>query len=287
MRNKITRRATTRTTAIAALTGLAALGTGCVSQSEYDKLWETNRSLTNQNAELRDDLSSLRSANSALEGNAGDAGSVIGRLRDQNQNLRNQLGDAQQSLRAFEDRMNAMDIAALDPATDRALRRLAGQHPELIVYDADRGMLRLTSDLTFDSGSDNVKSDAAQTLERLAGVLSTTDAGVYDIQIVGHTDDRNPGAVTRRNHPTNVHLSAHRAIAVRSILGDSGVEWDRMSVMGWGEHRPAVPNNPDAGTAANRRVEIFLTASTWDGASGGATADAPTGDAGSSIDPIK
>jgi len=287
MRKTTTRRVGTRAAGVAALAGLATLGTGCVSQGEYDKLWETNRSLTNQNAELRDELSSLRSAKNALEGTAGDADSVIGRLRDQNQQLRDRLGEAQQSLAQFEDRMNAMDIAALDPATDRALRQLARDNPDLVVYDAERGMLRLTSDLTFSSGSDEVKPGAGSALERLAGVLSGTDADSYTIQIVGHTDDQNPGSVTRRNHPTNMHLSAHRAIAVRNALGEAGVDWSRMSVMGWGEHRPAVPNNPDGGTAENRRVEIFLTASSWAGASD-TTADVPTDDNGSGrIDPIK
>jgi len=287
MRITDTRRMGTRAAATA-LAGGALLAGGCVSQSEYDKLWETNRSLENQVARLGDELDSCRDSLSSLEGDAGDAGSVITRLRDQNQQLRDQLGEAQRSLRMFEDRMNAMDIAAIDPRTDRALRMLASEHPDLIVYDADRGMLRLTSDLTFASGSDEVKRDAASTLERLAGVLGSSDASGYDIQIVGHTDDRNPGAVTRRSHPTNMHLSAHRAIAVRNVLGASGVDWGRMSVMGWGEHRPAVPNNPDAGTAENRRVEIFLTPSGWEGAaSGGATADAPTDDHGGAVDPIK
>lgn len=287
MRTTANRRLTTRAASTATLLTLAALGTGCVSQSEYDKLWETNRSLTNQNAELRDQLNGLSSTNSALEGSAGSAGTVISQLRQQNAALRDQLSSANDSLARFEERMNAMNIVSLDPATDRALRNLASQYPDIIVYDADRGMVRLASDLTFGSGSDEVRSGAADSLAQLAGILNAAGAADYDIQIVGHTDDRKPGAVTQRRHPTNMHLSAHRAIAVRNALGSSGVEWERMSVMGWGEHRPAVANNPATGTEANRRVEIFLTPSTWDGYD---TADVPLDSTGSSspaIDPIK
>jgi chemotaxis protein MotB len=276
-------------TTLVAITGL---GTGCVSQSEHDKLWETNRSLTQQNAELRSRLDSLGASNASLQGTAGSAESVITQLRADNATLRQQLSSAQSNLSRFEDRMNELSFVSLDPATDRALRQLASEYPDLIVYDADRGMVRLTSDLTFGSGSDQVQSGAMDSLKRLAQVLSSIDGSDYDIQIAGHTDDRKPGASTRRNHPTNMHLSAHRAIAVRNVLGNAGVPWERMSVMGWGEYRPAVPNNPSTGTAANRRVEIFLTPSSWDGSSMSTDTpaqdtSAPASNPGSGIDPIK
>lgn len=252
------KRAALSTTLIA----IAGLGTGCVSQGEYDKLWETNRSLTNRNMELQSQIGSVSSANSALSGTAGNASSVITQLQSDNANLRSQLQNAQTSLNGIEDRMNSLSIVSIDPATDRALRDLASQYPNMIVYDSERSMLRFASDLTFGSGSDSIKSSAGDGLATLANVLNSGAAGGYDIQIVGHTDDEKPGSNTRRNHPTNMHLAAHRAIAVRNALGSDGVPWDRMSAMGWGEHRPVVANNPGKGTAANRRVEIFLVNST-------------------------
>jgi flagellar motor protein MotB len=65
-------------------------------------------------------------------------------------------------------------------------------------------------------------------------------------------------------HPTNRHLSAHRAIAVARALEQGGVPGDRIMIAGWGEYRPTAPNNPRGGTPANRRVEIYLVASTGD-----------------------
>jgi hypothetical protein len=59
-------------------------------------------------------------------------------------------------------------------------------------------------------------------------------------------------------HPTNMHLSAHRAISVRDALVSDGVTANRMQVAGYGEFRPIVPNGAN-GAAQNRRVEIFLT----------------------------
>lgn len=261
---KITHRiANGRTLALTTLlVAVAGLGTGCVSQQEHDRLYETNQSLRSQNQELQNRLSTLESNNSQLQGSAGDAQGVIGRLRAENGTLRDQLAASQSAFASLEDRMNSMSIVTLDPATDRALSDLASQYPDMIVYDGERGMLRFVSDLTFASGSDQVQSSAMDSLKTLASVLSSNAASKYDVKIVGHTDDEKPGANTQRNHPTNMHLSAHRAIAVRRALGDAGLDWTRMSVTGWGEHRPIVANNPGKGTAANRRVEIFLVPST-------------------------
>lgn len=244
------------------LVGAAGLGTGCVSQQEYDRLYETNQSLRSQNQELQNRLGTLESNNTQLQGSAGDAQSVIGRLRSENSSLRDQLASSQSAFASLEDRMNSLSIVTLDPATDRALSDLAAQYPDLIIYDGESGMLRFVSDLTFASGSDQVQASAAESLSTLAKVLQSGAANQYDLRIVGHTDNEKPGANTRRNHPTNMHLSAHRAIAVRNTLGQAGIDWSRMGVMGWGEYRPLVPNNQGTGTAENRRVEIFLVPST-------------------------
>lgn len=261
---KITHRiARGRTIALTTLlVSVAGLGTGCVSQQEYDRLYETNQSLRSQNADLQNRLGTLESNNSQLQGSAGDAQGVIGRLRSENSTLRDQLAASQNAFASLEDRMNSLSIVQLDPATDRALSDLASQYPDMIVYDGESGMLRFVSDLTFASGSDQVQPSAMDSLKTLASVLSSNAASKYDLRIVGHTDDEKPGANTRRNHPTNVHLSAHRAISVRKALGDAGLDWSRMSVTGWGEYRPIVANNPGKGTAANRRVEIYLVPST-------------------------
>ncbi len=240
----------------------AGLGTGCVSQQEYDRLYETNQSLRSQNQDLQNRLGTIESTNSQLQGSAGDAQSVIGRLRGENSSLRDQLAASQNAFASLEDRMNSLSIVTLDPATDRALSDLASQYPDMIIYDGENGMLRFVSDLTFGSGSDEVQASAAQSLRTLASVLKDGAASRYDLRIVGHTDNEKPGANTQRNHPTNMHLSAHRAISVRNALGQAGIDWSRMSVTGWGEHRPLVANNPGKGTAENRRVEIYLTPST-------------------------
>ncbi|MCK5175184.1 MAG: OmpA family protein, partial [Planctomycetes bacterium] len=63
-------------------------------------------------------------------------------------------------------------------------------------------------------------------------------------------------------HPTNWHLSVHRAISVLNVMTQNKVSPKRLSVRGFGEFRPAEPNKADKkGNAANRRVEIFIVPS--------------------------
>ncbi|TVS06616.1 MAG: OmpA family protein, partial [Phycisphaerales bacterium] len=134
-------------------------------------------------------------------------------------------------------------------------------------YDADRGMLRFASDLTFGSGSDALSDEAKRSIRQLAEVLKGAGAQ-YDVDIVGHTDNVPIGnPATRERHPTNMHLSVHRAISVRNELRSAGVTAEKMRASGWGEHRPIVANNPSGGTVQNRRVEIYLTRGGWTGPS--------------------
>ena len=91
-----------------------------------------------------------------------------------------------------------------------------------------------------------------------------------------------------------MHLSAHRAIAVRNVLGQAGVDWTRMSVTGWGENRPLVANNKGKGTTDNRRVEIFLVPSSMRSVSPAQSKEAPSmmpaepqGNTRPKIDPTK
>ncbi len=46
----------------------------------------------------------------------------------------------------------------------------------------------------------------------------------------------------------------------------------RVEIAGWGEYRPMVPNSSKGGTAANRRVEIYVVPSAY---STGSPADSP------------
>jgi len=84
----------------------------------------------------------------------------------------------------------------------------------------------------------------------------------FDIIIAGHTDDipiKRPE--TRAKHPTNWHLSVHRAIAVLNVMESSSIDPKRLSARGFGEYRPIAENLAgNKGNPQNRRVEIYIVA---------------------------
>ena len=257
------------TGACAALALGASMLGGCASQ-EVAQLQSANRSLTSRNQELTQQLEECRSSSGILSQQTVENERLIAQLRQTNQQLQQQLGMTEEQMRQFGDRLQGLALAPLDPETDRALQALARQYPNLIQYDSARGMLRFASDLTFASGSADVSAEASASLRALADVLKTSSAQAYEIHITGHTDAQPISAGTAQRHPTNVHLSCHRAIAVRQVLGNAGVAWDKMMAAGWGEHRPIAPSGPRGNTPANRRVEIYLTRSSA-GSMGGST----------------
>ncbi|MBN2020013.1 MAG: OmpA family protein [Sedimentisphaerales bacterium] len=131
---------------------------------------------------------------------------------------------------------------------------------DLVSFDAARGIVKFKSDLLFEKGSDEVAPGAAEAVKALCKILNTDQAKEFDIIIAGHTDDLpilKPE--TKAKHPTNWYLSAHRAISVSDVMTANGIVPERVSVRGFGEFRPIVPNELGRkGNPQNRRVEIYI-----------------------------
>ncbi len=151
--------------------------------------------------------------------------------------------------------------AALPVELSTLLEDFAKQH-DMVDYDASRGIVKFKSDLLFDKGSDNVAASAIEAVKSLTAILNSEQGKKFDVIIAGHTDDipiQKPE--TRAKHPTNWHLSAHRAIAVLNVMESNNIESKRLSARGFGEYRPIAANQPGKkGNPQNRRVEIYIVA---------------------------
>lgn len=150
---------------------------------------------------------------------------------------------------------------ALPVELSTLLEDFAAKH-DIVTYDSNRGMIKFKSDLTFEKGSDKVTSSAAEAVKLLCGIMNSEEAKGFDVIIAGHTDDMPIGQpATRAKHPTNWHLSAHRAIAVLNVMSGNKIDSTRMSIRGFGEYRPLEANLPGKkGNPQNRRVEIYIVA---------------------------
>lgn len=109
--------------------------------------------------------------------------------------------------------------------------------------------LDIPSDISFDSGRHDVKSNLSPILDRFATTLNQNPAST--VKIVGHTDSVGSDAM---NEP----LSVNRAIATRDYLVARRVATNRISVDGRGSREPVADNNSVSGRAMNRRIEIFV-----------------------------
>jgi chemotaxis protein MotB len=149
--------------------------------------------------------------------------------------------------------------AALPVELSTLLEDFAKQH-DMVTYDSSRGIVKFKSDLLFDLGSDTVAASAIEAVKSLCTILNSEQGEKFDVIIAGHTDDiRIATAATRAKHPTNWHLSVHRAIAVLNVMESNNVNSKRLSARGFGEFRPIAENLPGKkGNPQNRRVEIYI-----------------------------
>lgn len=234
--------------------------TGCTTQDEYDRLYETNRSLEQQIRELRKQLDEVTGQRDALQARLTATEQTLAALQRQNADLMAQLDAANRQLAALGGELGNIRLRELDPDTDRLLSELARQFPDLLEYDPATGMIRFKSDVLFDSGSDVVKEAAKPALGALARIMQSPSASAYEVYVVGHTDAQRISANTAQRHPTNRHLSAHRSISVIRELANLGASNEKLMIAGWGEFKPRVPNTSSNGnTPENRRVEFYFT----------------------------
>jgi outer membrane protein OmpA-like peptidoglycan-associated protein len=113
----------------------------------------------------------------------------------------------------------------------------------------NRLKLEIPSDVSFDTGRSDIKSNFRPVLERFASTLNENRATT--VTIIGHTDSTGNDAV---NQPLSVDRAAH----TRDFLATRGVAPNRIAIDGRGEREPIASNDDPAGRARNRRVEIYV-----------------------------
>jgi outer membrane protein OmpA-like peptidoglycan-associated protein len=113
----------------------------------------------------------------------------------------------------------------------------------------NRLKLEIPSDVSFDTGRSDIKSNFRPVLEHFANTLQDNPATT--VTIIGHTDSTGGDAI---NEPLSVDRAAH----TRDFLAMRGVSPNRIMIDGRGEREPIASNDDPAGRARNRRVEIYV-----------------------------
>ncbi len=105
-----------------------------------------------------------------------------------------------------------------------------------------------TNQILFDSGSDKIKKESFEIMEKIGNVLKNDPN--LKINIIGHTDSDGDAV-------KNMTLSKSRAAAVMNYFIDTmGIDKSRMQFQGRGENEPIADNTTPEGKSQNRRVEF-------------------------------
>ncbi|NVK27237.1 MAG: OmpA family protein [Flavobacteriia bacterium] len=216
----------------------------------------------------------LENNNTMLAENARENRELLDRMED----LQQRLEGKEDSLRIEQDRLAALSVQ-LESREKRVneLESVIARQDSIVQYvqqkvsDALLGFegkgltvemkngqvyVSLENRLLFASGSWSVEQEGKNALTELAKVLAENPD--IKIMVEGHTDDdayRGSGQVR-----DNWDLSVMRATSVVKILQQNqGIDPQRITAAGRGEHLPVADNDSAEGKAKNRRIEVILT----------------------------
>ena len=118
-----------------------------------------------------------------------------------------------------------------------------------------------SSEVLFDSASDNVSEAGKNQLAKLASTLKGIAREIpadlpWVLQVDGHTD-RLP--INTERFPSNWELSTARALSIVKFLRAQGIEPQRLAATDYGEFHPLDERDTPAAYAKNRRIELKLT----------------------------
>ena len=116
-------------------------------------------------------------------------------------------------------------------------------------------VIKLTSEVLFNSGSARIKPEGQKVLALIAESLNNYPDRAIGVE--GHTD--NVPLRDSSRFESNWELSAARALsAVTYLQNISRVHPGRLRVVGYGEYHPVAANDTAEGRQLNRRIEIRL-----------------------------
>jgi len=145
---------------------------------------------------------------------------------------------------------DAVGFKNIENIVERKLGDLEG----FTITKEPRGLvLRFKDAIIFDSGSDVIKKESKNTLDKLAVILKDVP---YSIRVEGYTDNT---PINTKKFPSNWELSTSRATnIVRYLINNHQINPNKLSAVGYGEYLPLNSNLSESERAANRRVDIVL-----------------------------
>jgi peptidoglycan-associated lipoprotein len=160
------------------------------------------------------------------------------------------LGCGGKKVRPLEEEEAALEEARRKAREEEEARRRAAEEREAIkpIEPADEEQLGLDA-IYFDYDKYNLAGAAISALsDNAATMMEHPD---LEITIEGHCDERGTDEY-------NLALGEKRALAARDFLVNFGIAKTRISVISYGEERPADPGHDEDAWKKNRRAEFVI-----------------------------
>lgn len=173
--------------------------------------------------------------------------------------------DAQGGETTFQESMSAMEERQEDTLQENQqlaelLMRLQDQLQDQVEEGAieleqlgQQILIRVNEQGTFPQGSAFLQPQFRPIIRQIAEVIGDIPG---EVTISGHTDNQ---VIRSEMHSSNWDLSSRRAVSVAEEMVRAGTfDNSRLTVMGYADTRPLVPNNSADNRRRNRRVEIAI-----------------------------
>jgi outer membrane protein OmpA-like peptidoglycan-associated protein len=204
-------------------------------------------------AALLADIQKRASDARRLDQELGDRETQVVSLTREVERLESQLGGVSQERIELQRRVDAQ--AGLR-ATVAKVESMFTPDEARVLREGDDVVLRLMG-LNFPVGQATIDRSSSELLGRVQQVIGMF--GNPAIVVEGHTDSYGSDSA-------NFILSQDRADAVRQFLiGNMGIDPERLSSIGYGETRPVATNETAEGRARNRRIDLVLRLDLADG----------------------
>ena len=153
---------------------------------------------------------------------------------------------------------NKMDKAA------QAAAAIEGAQVEQVTDNNGLQAVKVTFDsgILFGTGAATLSSSAKASLSKFANNVLKQNTNM-DVNIYGYTDNQGwKNSTAEQSYQKNLNLSQERAQSVSTYLLSCGVAGRQIkAVEGLGETNPIADNSTAAGRQENRRVEVYMYAS--------------------------
>ncbi len=244
-----------------ALLGVA----GCASATRVTELESENRALLAQTRAQTTEIENLRSHSRKVVDELARTEAVLAKMETDAERQQLLMAAYQRERELVHQQLAHWTPPDQLPPSPQSIGQLEAlsQRVSAVRFDRATAVGKLETDVMFDSGRTELKAGAVQSLRNLAKALQSPETADLRVVVIGHTDSRPvAGRPLRDELPTNLHLSAARALAVADCLREAGLSEDRLSIVGFGAQWPAgspLPSQADP-RQHERRVEVCVVA---------------------------